>query len=97
MEDKASTWEIALLRLGMPFRNYLLFFAFPVSLVGLVAGLAALLAPRALVQAHKLPYPHDVRVPHEAPVGSGIFLHVHGHVRVDYQITPTRITPNLCN
>ena len=41
MEDKASTWEIALLRLGMPFRNYLLFFALPVSLVGLVAGLAA--------------------------------------------------------
>ena len=40
MEDKASTWEIALLRLGMPFRNYLLFFALPVSLVGLVAGLA---------------------------------------------------------
>ena len=40
MEDKASTWEIALLRLGMPFRNYLLFFALPVSLVGLVAGIA---------------------------------------------------------
>ena len=40
MEDKASTWEIALLRLGMPFRNYLLFFSLPVSLVGLIAGLA---------------------------------------------------------
>ncbi len=40
MEDKASTWEIALLRLGMPFRNYLLFFALPVSIVALVARLA---------------------------------------------------------
>ena len=40
MEDKASTWEIALLRLGMPFRSYLLYFSLPVSLIGLIAGLA---------------------------------------------------------
>ena len=40
MEDKASTWEIALLRLGMPFRRYLLFFSLPATLIGLIAGLA---------------------------------------------------------
>ena len=40
MEDKASTWEIALLRLGMPFSRYLLFFSLPAALIGLVAGLA---------------------------------------------------------
>tara|TARA_B100000287_G_scaffold434937_1_gene501024 strand:+ start:3626 stop:5431 length:1806 start_codon:yes stop_codon:yes gene_type:complete len=38
MEDKASTWEIALLRLGMPFRRYLLFFSLPATIVGLIAG-----------------------------------------------------------
>ncbi len=37
MEDKASTWEIALLRIGMPFRRYLLYFSLPVSLILLVA------------------------------------------------------------
>ncbi len=40
MEDKASTWEIALLRLGMPFRRYLLFFSLPATLIGLIAGIA---------------------------------------------------------
>ena len=40
MEDKATTWEIALLRLGMPFSRYLLFFALPATLMGLVAGIA---------------------------------------------------------
>ncbi len=40
MEDKATTWEIALLRLGMPFRRYLLLFSLPAVLFGLVAGLA---------------------------------------------------------
>ena len=40
MEDKASTWEIALLRLGMPFSRYLLFFSLPAALIGLVAGLS---------------------------------------------------------
>ncbi|MBR79730.1 MAG: hypothetical protein CMA88_02975 [Euryarchaeota archaeon] len=39
MEDKASTWEIALLRLGMPFSRYLLIFSLPITLVGLVAGI----------------------------------------------------------
>ena len=40
MEDKATTWEIALLRLGMPFSRYLLFFSLPATLMGLVAGLS---------------------------------------------------------
>ena len=40
MEDKASTWEIALLRLGMPFSRYLLYFSLPAALIGLVAGLS---------------------------------------------------------
>jgi len=40
LEDKATTWEIALLRLGMPFRRYLLLFSLPAVLFGLVAGLA---------------------------------------------------------
>jgi len=40
MEDKATTWEIALLRLGMPFSRYLLFFSLPATLMGLVAGIA---------------------------------------------------------
>ena len=40
MEDKASTWEIALLRLGMPFSRYLLLFSLPAALIGLVAGLS---------------------------------------------------------
>ena len=39
MEDKASTWEIALLRLGMPFSRYLLFFSFPATVIGLIAGI----------------------------------------------------------
>ena len=39
MEDKASTWEIALLRLGMPFSRYLLFFSLPATVIGLIAGL----------------------------------------------------------
>ncbi len=38
MEDKASTWEIALLRLGMPFGRYLLVFSLPITVVGLIAG-----------------------------------------------------------
>lgn len=40
MEDKLSTWQIALLRLGMPFSRYLLLFTLPATLLGLVAGLA---------------------------------------------------------
>ena len=40
MEDKASTWEIALLRLGMPFGRYLLLFSLPATIVGLIAGIA---------------------------------------------------------
>jgi len=40
MEDKASTWEIALLRLGMPFGRYLLFFSLPATTLGLIAGIA---------------------------------------------------------
>ena len=40
MEDKATTWEIALLRLGLPFSRYLLFFSLPATLMGLVAGIA---------------------------------------------------------
>ena len=40
MEDKATIWEIALLRLGMPFSRYLLFFSLPATLMGLVAGIA---------------------------------------------------------
>ena len=40
MEDKATTWEIALLRLGMPCSRYLLFFSLPATLMGLVAGIA---------------------------------------------------------
>ena len=40
MEEKASTWEIALLRLGMPFGRYLLFFSLPATTLGLIAGLA---------------------------------------------------------
>ena len=39
MEDKLSTWQISLLRLGMPFSRYLLFFALPATLLGLVAGI----------------------------------------------------------
>ena len=39
MEDKASTWEIALLRLGMPFSRYLLFFSLPATVIGLIAGI----------------------------------------------------------
>ena len=31
MEDKATIWEIALLRLGMPFSRYLLFFSLPAT------------------------------------------------------------------
>ena len=40
MEDKATTWEIALLRLGMPFNRYLLFFSLPATLLGIIAGIA---------------------------------------------------------
>jgi len=39
MEQKASTWEIAILRLGMPFTRYLLFFSLPAFILGLLAGL----------------------------------------------------------
>jgi len=39
MEDKLSTWQIALLRLGMPFSRYLLFISVPAVILGLVAGL----------------------------------------------------------
>ena len=44
MEDKATTWEIAVLRLGMPLRRYLLYFTLPATLAGLVAGLTVWLA-----------------------------------------------------
>ena len=40
MEDKLSTWKIAMLRLGMPFSRYLLLFTLPATLLGLVAGVA---------------------------------------------------------
>ena len=40
MEDKLSTWQIALLRLGMPFGRYLMLFALPATLLGLVAGIS---------------------------------------------------------
>ena len=39
MEDKLSTWQIALLRLGMPFSRYLLLISLPALILGLVAGL----------------------------------------------------------
>ena len=39
MEDKLSTWQISLLRLGMPFSRYLLFFSLPATILGLVAGI----------------------------------------------------------
>ncbi len=40
MEEKLSTWEIALLRLGMPFGRYLLYFSLPAVLIGTIAGLS---------------------------------------------------------
>ena len=40
MEEKLSTWEIALLRLGMPFSRYLLYFTLPAVIIGLIAGLS---------------------------------------------------------
>jgi flagellar protein FlaJ len=40
VEDKATTWEIALLRLGMPFTRYLFLFSLPATLIGLIAGIA---------------------------------------------------------
>ena len=40
MEDKLSTWQIALLRLGMPFGRYLMLFALPATILGLVAGIS---------------------------------------------------------
>ena len=39
MENKFSTWQIAKIRLGMPFSRYLLLFSLPATLMGLVAGL----------------------------------------------------------
>jgi len=39
MEEKASTWQIALLRLGMPFSRYLLIFSLPATIIGLIAGI----------------------------------------------------------
>ena len=39
MENKFSTWQIAKIRLGMPFSRYLLMFSLPATLMGLVAGL----------------------------------------------------------
>ena len=44
MEEKASTWEIALLRLGMPFGRYLLYFSVPAVIIGLIAGLSVWLS-----------------------------------------------------
>jgi len=44
MESKLSTWEIALLRLGMPFGRYLLYFALPAVIIGLIAGLSVWLS-----------------------------------------------------
>lgn len=40
MEAKNTTWEIALLRLGMPFGRYLLYFSLPAAIIGLIAGLS---------------------------------------------------------
>ena len=40
MEAKNTTWEIALLRLGMPFSRYLLYFSLPAAIIGLIAGLS---------------------------------------------------------
>ena len=40
MEEKASLWEIALLRLGMPFSRYLMIFSLPAVIIGLIAGLS---------------------------------------------------------
>jgi flagellar protein FlaJ len=40
VEDKLGTWQIALLRLGMPFSRYLLLFTLPATILGLVAGIA---------------------------------------------------------
>ena len=40
MEEKASLWEIALLRLGMPFSRYLMVFSLPAVIIGLIAGLS---------------------------------------------------------
>ena len=39
MENKFSTWQIAKIRLGMPFSRYLLLFSLPATLMGLAAGL----------------------------------------------------------
>ncbi|MCS5628425.1 MAG: type II secretion system F family protein, partial [Planctomycetes bacterium] len=40
MEDKLSTWQIALLRLGMPFGRYLMLLSLPATILGLVAGIS---------------------------------------------------------
>ena len=44
VESKASTWEIALLRLGMPFSRYLTYFSLPAVIIGLIAGLSVWLS-----------------------------------------------------
>lgn len=44
VESKASTWEIALLRLGMPFSRYLTYFSLPAAIIGLIAGLSVWLS-----------------------------------------------------
>ncbi len=38
MESKLSTWQITLLRLGMPFTQYLFTFALPASIIALIVG-----------------------------------------------------------
>ncbi|MBJ17685.1 MAG: hypothetical protein CMB66_05515 [Euryarchaeota archaeon] len=39
MENKFTTWQIARIRLGMPFQRYLLLFSVPATLFGLIAGI----------------------------------------------------------
>lgn len=38
MESKLSNWQITLLRLGMPFTQYLFIFALPASIIALIVG-----------------------------------------------------------
>ena len=38
MESKLTTWQITLLRLGMPFSQYLLIFALPATLLAIIVG-----------------------------------------------------------
>ena len=38
MESKLSNWQITLLRLGMPFTQYLFIFALPATIIALIVG-----------------------------------------------------------